>query len=235
MKKKLFLLAVLVCFCITCLAWSVICVKSGFNATKILKTPDIDQAYKNVLSTAVCIAQEGVYGSGNIYDVTEKEIIVVTAGHVLSGCEQECKVTFFDGKEKTGSVIYIDETVDIGFAAVLKTEFTQEESHRYCKIKRDAAGYKKAKKNDCFFMINMINDAEYPRYYEGGIVKKDKILQEFSVPMLYGDGNAIAGMSGCGLFDERGNYIAMLVGSTPQAEVAAIGFETIEEAYQNLR
>ncbi len=234
MKRKKLLLLFVCLFVMGLFFWRA-SVKSGFSETEILKEADIEQAYGNVLGSAVRIYGCGIYGSGNIYDVTEEDIIIVTVGHVLSGFDEDGYVTFFDGKEVNGRVIGKDIITDVGFVAVSKDSFSKEETLNYCMVKRDIGSYENAKKNDCFFMIDMATDVYHPVYYEGGIVEKDKKLEEFQIPMLYGDGGAVAGMSGCGVFDEYGNYIAMLAGSTEQAEIAAIPFTVIEEEYRRLK
>ena len=234
MKRKKLLLLFVCLFVFVLFMWKEP-VKSGFSQTPILAKANIRQAYDNVLSSAVRISGSGIYGSGSIYDVAEGEMIIATVGHVLSGLNEECYVTFFDGKEVAGRVIGMDTITDVGFVAVSIDAFSEEEILAYCMVKRDKGGYEKAKKNDCFFMIDVATDVYHPDYYEGGIVEKDKELEEFSVPMLYGDGGAVAGMSGCGVFDGRGNYIAMLAGSTQQAEIAAIPFAVIEEAYKKMK
>ncbi len=234
MKKKKLLLLFVCLFVMSLFLWRG-SVKSGFSETKILEKADVEQAYGNVLGSAVRICGGGIYGSGNIYDVTEKDIIIVTVGHVLSGFDEDGYVTFFDGKEVKGRVIGKDIVTDVGFVAVSREFFSEEEILDYHMVKRDADSYKKTKKNNCFFMIDMATDVYHPIYYEGGIVEKDKKLEEFQIPMLYGDGCAVAGMSGCGVFDEFGNYIAMLAGSTEQAEIAAIPFTVIEEEFRMLK
>ena len=52
--------------------------------------------------------------------------------------------------------------------------------------------------------------------------------------MLYGNGDAIPGMSGCGVFDGHGYYLGMLSGGTLQSEVAAVPAQTIYVQYEEI-
>ena len=63
-------------------------------------------------------------------------------------------------------------------------------------------------------------------------MEKEKFLPEYGTVMLYGDGGAVPGMSGSGIFDNCGNYIGTLSGATDRYELAGVPLPTVLSEYE---
>ena len=207
----------------------------GLLSTPKQMTADIEQAYEKVLCSAVRIQGNGYYGSGSIFKMTANEMIIVTGRHVLTDFDEESYVTFFNGRMAKAKLLGISSEYDVGFLSVSCESFSEKELLYYRNVRIGEKEYDSIKKNDCFFMIDLATDVNNPVYCEGGVVDKEKYLEDYGVKMLYADGYAVGGMSGCGVFDERGNYIALLSGSTEQGELAAVPITAIMAEYEKIR
>ena len=59
---------------------------------------------EKVLACSVRIQTGGHHGSGCILRITDREILIVTAGHVITDWDGESYVTFFNGESVPGEV-----------------------------------------------------------------------------------------------------------------------------------
>ena len=82
------------------------------------------------------------------------------------------------------------------------------------------------RKNDIFHIPDRISTGDFAMV-SGYVVDPDRYLEEFGCEMIYGDGSAVPGMSGSGMFDEEGNLIGILCGATGQYELAGVPTEKI--------
>lgn len=201
----------------------------------VLLQEDEEQAFSNVLCSCVRIQGKGYYGSGTIYRITDEQLIIVTNRHVLKHFEQESYVTFFDGKDVKGEVLFLSDDYDLGFLAVEKAAFSEEELTAYGQAVCNMDVYHELKKNDCFFMVDAATDIKNPKKHSGEVMSPYKYLEDYRQEMFYGDAYAIEGMSGCGIFDERGYYLALLSGGTPYNEIAAVPLDVIEKEFLKIR
>lgn len=207
--------------------------------TPLAKEDDLQQAYANVLCSCVRIQVEGHYGSGSIYKMLEKEMIIVTNRHVLQYWNEDSYVTFFDGRVSGGSLLGISKEEDLGFISVPTDRFSYEEllSYRNVRMRRSVEGDNKKEEipvnGSRLFLVDLASEWNTPVMKEGEIISPLIYLEDFHTEMLYAKGDAVPGMSGCGVFDGYGNYLGMLTGGTMQGEIAAVPAETINRKYTN--
>lgn len=202
--------------------------------TALLSEANVQKAYENVLCSSVRIQADGHYGSGTIYKMLEDEIIIVTNRHVLQYFNDDSYVTFFNGRVGSGNRLGSSETADIGFISIPVSDFDWQELLEFRNVRSSTRRYESLKENDCYFMIDMASDSLNPQFFEGQVLDKDRYLPDFETEMLYGEGYAVPGMSGCGLFDACGYYVGMLAGGTLQNEIAGVPVTAIEEAFQEI-
>lgn len=200
--------------------------------TPVLQEENVEQAFENVLPAAVRLQAGEMYGSGSIYEITTEEVIVATAGHLLSNGRQEWEVTFFDGEWTIGRPVSISDGADVGFIAVSLSDLPKEELMKLCRVTKNPHAWHSFNKNSRFFMIDMVSDGGEPTYFQGALVEKEMFLPDYGRIMMYGDAYAHPGMSGCGIFDGYGNFVGILSGATEQNEIAAVPLSEIEEAYK---
>lgn len=203
--------------------------------TPVLKEQNIEQAFENIKCSSVRIQGNGYYGSGSIFLMTEEEMIIVTNRHVLDYFDAGSYVTFYDGKQAKGNIIGSARKADVGFISISLSEFDYEELWQYRNVRKHDEVYDTLQKNDCFFMVDLANNIEDPVYYEGSVIDANKYLADFDMEMFYGDGYAVPGMSGSGIFDGYGNYLGILAGGTAECEIAAVPLWVVEKEYEKIK
>lgn len=212
----------------------------GLAFTPLTSKEDLQQAYENILCSCVRIQVEGHYGSGSIYKMLENEIIIVTNRHVLQYWNEDSYVTFFNGAAMGGVLLGISEEADVGFISVPAAGFTYGELLGYRNV-RAAVEPVSDEEDDTYidtfsvgskiFFVNMASDWKSPDRIDGEIISPLIYLEDFQTEMLYGTGEAVPGMSGCGVFDGYGHYLGMVTGGTLQGEIAAVPAKTINGEY----
>lgn len=218
-------------------------VQLGLANTPYLEEEDLQKAFDNVLCSCVRFQVKGHYGSGNIYKLTENEIILVTNRHVLQYWDENSYVTFFNGRVSEGIVLGVSDKADVGFVSILAEEFTYEELLLFREIRMERESKGNGEKDleialpetgRRFFMVDMASEWSEPVMNLGEVVESMLFLEDFQAEMLYGKGDAIPGMSGCGVFDGHGYYLGMLSGGTLQSEIAAVPAQTIYAEYEEI-
>lgn len=198
----------------------------------VLQEENVEQAFENVMPCTVRIQAGERYGSGSIYDLTVDEMIVVTAGHLISDCREELNITFMNGRMVKGRLVDVSDETDVGFIGISLADLSPEEMMQLRQVVINGSAYETLAKNSCFFMIDIVSDYDEPVYSQGAIVEREMFLPDYGRSMMYGDAYAHPGMSGCGIFDGYGNFVGILSGGTEHNEIAAVSLTDIEEAYR---
>ena len=222
----------IICFVMMC---GIMQSRETVNKVMVLQVADEDTAFQNVLCSCVRIQGNGYYGSGTIYEITDEFIVIATNKHVVQYFGQNSYITFFDGKEANGEVLFVSEEFDLGFIAVSGKEFNEKESGRYKSVTAKTDRYNQLQKNDSIFMVNIATDVTSPQKHSGEVMDPRKYLKDYGQEMFYGDAYAKEGMSGCGIFDTYGYYVALLSGGTQYNEIAAIPLDVIEREYKKIK
>ncbi len=218
-------------------------VELGLANTPYLEETDFQKAFQNVLCSCVRFQVKGHYGSGIIFQMLESEIILVTNRHVLQYWDEDSYVTFFNGRVSGGTVIGVSDKADIGFISIPVEQFTYEELllFRGIRMEREDVAENEQdgkiaipKPDTDFFMIDMASEWNAPVMKRGKVIDPCVFLEDFQAEMLYGSGDAVPGMSGCGVFDGHGCFLGMLSGGTLQSEIAAVLAQTIYTQYEEI-
>lgn len=209
--------------------------QEAIQTVKTLALPDEEKAFENVLCSCVRIQGEDRYGSGTIYRITDGQMVIVTNKHVLQYFGENSYITFFDGACAEGEVLYLSKDYDLGFLVVESDGFDKEKQTSYRAAACKPEVYHKLEKNDCIFMIDIATDITKPGKYSGEVMNPMKYLEDYGQEMFYGDAYAKEGMSGCGIFDSYGHYLALLSGGTPYNEIAAVPLYVIEAEYDKIK
>lgn len=215
----------------------------GLAHTPYLEEEDLQKSFFSVLCACVRLQVKNHYGSGSIYKMTEKEIILVTNRHVLQYWDEDSYVTFFNGRVSEGTVLGLSDKADVGFVSVSVEEFTCEELLLFREIRMmrergEGMGGDETiaspRAGSAFFMVDMASEWREPVMRLGQVTEPVVFLEDFQAEMLYGKGDAIPGMSGCGVFDGHGCYLGMLSGGTLQNEIAAVPAQMIYAQYEEI-
>ena len=182
----------------------------------VLTEENQTEAFENVLGSAVRIQGNGYYGSGSVFEIKKDEIIVVTNRHVAEHFDEEGYVTFFYGSVDSDGL-------------------EKQEREQLREVGKRKNAYDNLNKNTCFFIVDIASDISNPEICQGAVVEKEKFLPEYGTVMLYGDGGAVPGMSGSGIFDNCGNYIGTLSGATDRYEIAGVPLPTVLSEYEKIK
>lgn len=211
----------------------------GFLECSVLETDDCGAAYENVKKCVVQIRMEKGYGSGVIWDMTPKKIIIVTNKHVLEYWENGVShVQFPQGNFIQAELLGVSEEYDIGFLAVSNSEFDYQELEQIRYVHYDAQHYQTLQSGDEMFSAgaeDAFSAQTTADFFQGSIADTWRYIEEFEEYMLYGYGYAREGMSGGGSFDARGNFIGIISGATMNGETASVPLPLIIEAYEKLK
>lgn len=206
----------------------------GLTGTPLLEEEDQAAAFANVLGSCVRIQGGGHYGSGNIYALTEDEIIIVTNRHVLDYFDGEGFVTFFNGRTADGRILGLGEEADVGFISVPAGLFPFEELLSLKSVRMRDGGCETLNASGSFFIVDAASSPDSPVLCEGRILDERRYLADYGREMLYGGCRAVPGMSGSGIFDFYGNYIGILSGGTLQGEIAGVPADEIGRIYREV-
>ena len=215
----------------------------GLAFTSLSSQEDPGQAYENILCSCVRVQVDGHYGSGSIFRLLENEMIIVTNRHVLQYWNEDSYVTFFNGAVVGGTPIGVSKEADVGFVSIPVASFTYEELLGYRNVRVPVKAVTGKEADTCIevlsegsgiFFVDMATDWTDPMRIDGSVIAPLIYLEDFQTEMFYGKGEAIPGMSGCGVFDDYGNYVGMMTGGTLQGEIAAVPVQVIIVEYEKI-
>ena len=183
---------------------------------------NFDGAFELAIKTSARVERGDVFGSGNIYAITENEVILVTAYHVLSESEDPIKVTFWNYKEYDAEIFGVDEALDIAF---LRSE--PEINSLFKSVYID--GIAPAIGEEVLVIDPYINKASI------GFVENPKVFVEsFNMDMIKCMCVGNPGMSGSGLFNERGIFLGIVIAGGDDGSIVCADVNAINKVYENV-
>lgn len=194
----------------------------GVLEATAVEEADIDKIADNVSPCIVRIHCGDSVGSGMVVTLTEENAVIVSNTHLLQN-DVTCKVEFYQGFTAIGEVAAYTEQYDMAFVKVPLTQIPawEWECLRYVDLhgkeelfrEGDAVvqiGSSKTTAGDC---------------YKGAILKMRRYMPEYGTEMLKVRCQAYAGMSGGGVFDNRGYLLGMITGGEMQENARENGTE----------
>lgn len=207
----------------------------GLMLTPVLEEEDCSKAYENVKSCVVRIQMGNAHGSGIIWELTPKRVVVATNRHVLEYWEEaDSYIHFPQGYDTDADILGVSKQYDVGFLAVDNRQFTYDELRRLRSARKDEQVYEELRPGDEMFLVDSASGTEEAHFYEATVEDIWRYIADFDAYMLYGHGFAKAGMSGGGTFDGCGYLVAMTTGGTLQNETAGVPLPQLTEAYDEV-
>lgn len=207
----------------------------GLMLTQVLEEEDCGKAYENVKSCVVRIQMGNAHGSGIIWELTPKRVVVATNRHVLEYWEEaDSYIHFPQGYDTDADILGVSKQYDVGFLAVDNRQFTYDELRRLRSARKDEQVYEELRPGDEMFLVDSASGTEEAHFYEATVEDIWRYIADFDAYMLYGHGFAKAGMSGGGTFDGCGYLVAMTTGGTLQNETAGVPLPQLTEAYDEV-
>jgi hypothetical protein len=178
---------------------------------------------------AVTISTDKLYGMGAVYENTGDRLIIVTAAHVLQQAEY-ADITFLDGSVARTEEIYADELSDCGFVTINLTAEEMDTLKNTKSVIIDRNVFDRVSAGQGVFMADGNTDNDLRCRY--AVLKDNWIyVEDFEEYMMLLSGEADAGMSGCGVFDENGVFLGILCGGNDSGELAVLPYSIIDAKY----
>ncbi len=188
----------------------------------------------------VQIVNGNLLGSGVILRMDSEQVVIVTASHVLEGVKaqkenevlegtEELKIKLVDGtvlvQEKGAKEnewqVRLSETSDLGFI-MLPTGVMGEESLSVCRyVAVDKKAFDEMKAEDIILVMGSREEVA-GNAYEGKLTEPWIYMEDYGQYMMLGRTYAKPGMSGGGVFDQRGRFIGILSGADEQGNLAIV-------------
>lgn len=226
LKLKLMRFAVLLC--------SVFLITGCGNSEPL---PQIPENIPTAETVQICVGD--VIGSGVLWEKTDENLIVVTAGHVFEMGSGEAGVKFSDGLTipVTG---YEIAKPDLAFV-VLDAEEIPEDKFAQYQAAVTVADYRESENaesreseplqsEDKIVLKPFVTDSE-SRLLEGIVLHPWIYIEDFGSHMILAKMEVEQGMSGSGLFDCEGHFLGILCGESEDGEIAVVPRVMIQAEY----
>ena len=177
---------------------------------------------------SVSVSCGDLYGCGTVYDRTKGQLVIVTAGHVLSDHmsdpSKEITVTFSNAETCKAQLLDLNEELDIAFLSVQKKALTGSQGFV---LSRFPATANTPLEGDTIYFV----DANTKDIYAGSFGSAALYSEDFGMDMIYCYCAVTPGMSGTGLFDKNGHYLGILLGGSNDADAVCLDASTVHSAY----
>lgn len=164
-------------------------------------------------------------GSGVILQITEEKLLVSTCAHVV-GDEQEVTVYFADGTQAAGEVVGRSSGFDLAFLEVACRDIPYDTRMELRYARTDESAWSQLLEGDAVFILASSGEPAGD-YYEGYVQYREIYVPEFECYMVCVKSTPIPGMSGGGIFDRKGNLVAMINGGTASGQVVGLSLPVI--------
>lgn len=196
----------------------------------------------------VRISTGGLVGSGVIFRMDQKEMVILTAAHVLKEvevqerCEENAElavleITLVDGTvlsdkkhkskdEDSGWRVLLSQTSDLGIITV-PMEQIPEEVFAHCRyVPTDKVAFDALTEGDIILVMGCVEEMA-GNAYKGALTDPWIYIEDYGQYMMLGRTFAEPGMSGGGIFDRYGRFIGILSGADEQGNLAIVPLSLI--------
>jgi len=186
----------------------------------------------NMAKSQVQVQGANYAGCGVIYKVFDEGCYIVSTGHIFSDMQvgDTSKVTFYEGMEGTGEIVYLSDVADVAF---LQVRTVQEEDNKPDlpgeAVKIEKSRFDALKEGDEIFVC--AGGESHTEKNTGSVLYPWIYLEDFSLNMLLAKLEAQSGMSGCGVYDKNGFFVGILCGTSEDGEVAVLPLSVIESEW----
>ena len=173
------------------------------------------------------------HASGVILEISDDEVTLITAGHLMEGYDQGI-ITFTTGNAGFGDVKYISDNPDICIMT-FGTRYIDDSLLSELKAaKHSQDKYDELAKDDPVYLVGSAISTG-SNAVSGRVAAKDFYVEDFDARMLYLYTDVMAGMSGCGVYDENGYLVGTLAGGNGAGEAVCVSLPQIYEKWEEIK
>lgn len=180
--------------------------------------------YEEVLNTCVTIRCGGYRGEGSIFFIEEEVMYIVSVKHLLKN-DTIAEITTYDGIVLQGEVVYLSQQYDFGFVRIVDID----EELNTCGVV--TLPVKNQLTYSHYLVIATINGQGREETLVGTVLDPNKFFPEFNSFLIHHYCLVEPGMSGSGVFNEKGEYQGILVGGLEQESVS-LSYEYVKEEFE---
>ena len=180
--------------------------------------------------TAVQLNAGSVFGSGVVLVLNEEEAVIVTARHVVEQSD-EVSILFSDGSSVQSTDIRKSDCADAAFIRV-STAGLGEDAINACRQVIVNKEEFDALAEDGGIVVMGSVDGTASNAYEGILLNPWVYMEDFEQYMMLARTWAFPGMSGGGVFDQKGYFIGILCGGNDENEIAVLPLSIILSEYE---
>lgn len=218
-------------------------VRLGAFTMPVSETEDAEKMYEEASKCVVRIVMRQYAGSGLIWRFEEEGMVLVSNRHLLREAAYGT-VTFINGDELQAEVLGFSQAYDIGFLFISREALTSDVLRECYQVRL----YESLSENMHSGILADIQVAQIGSAQgvaadrsKGQLIGKEYV-PEFQNDMLVTKCYARAGMSGGGVYDEKGRLLGMIAGGdvdnynmVRDSQITySISVEDIEEVYESV-
>ncbi|MBR5248641.1 MAG: trypsin-like peptidase domain-containing protein [Lachnospiraceae bacterium] len=195
----------------------------------------------------VRISVGNLVGSGVIFRMDQREMVILTAAHVLErvagqerskeNAESVLEITLVDGtilsdendKSKDEDNVWsvtLSQTSDLGIITVPMKEIP-EDAFAHCRyVPTDKEAFDALTAGDIILVMGCAEEVA-GNAYEGTLTDSWIYIEDYGQYMMLGRTYAESGMSGGGVFDRYGRFIGILSGADERGNLAIVPLSII--------
>lgn len=218
-------------------------VKLGAFTMPEWQSEDADSLYAEASKCVVRIVMGQYAGSGLIWRMEEEGMVIAANKHLLREAAHGT-VIFANEIALRADILYFSQEYDLGFLFIPRDELSTELLRDCYEVRRvkELLGQKEEQiENQNIMQIASSQQPASDCY--AGVVKGTTFVPEFQAFMLETECFSKAGMSGGGVFDEKGYLLGMIAGGDVELEASvreseitySIATWQIEEEYRQFK
>lgn len=218
-------------------------VKLGVYTMPECQAENTEILYAEASKSVVRIVMGQYAGSGLIWRMEEEGMIIAANKHLLREAAYGT-VTFANEITLRAEILYFSQEYDLGFLFIPRDELTSELLRDCYEVRRIQGILEQGEEQiENRNIIQITSSQQVASDCYMGVIHGTTFVPEFQSFMLETECYSRAGMSGGGVFDEKGYLLGMIAGgnveleaSVREAEITySIPVWQIEEEYQRLR
>jgi len=170
-------------------------------------------------------------GNGVIWDMTEDECVIATAGHILAMGEGEIEVVFPDGF-RAGVSDYWATDIDLAFL-VVDCSTSEGWQGKYCPVEVNQEKSGELRVDEIVWIKGFAGSRE--EMYEALVRNPWIYVEDFGQYMVMLQTKVEPGLSGAGIFTEENVFLGIICGGNEDGEAVATPVSVVSAWYENLK